>query len=50
MEHPGHDFRFRGKTSNRAEFPCLSAGEKFNGLLDQLDRVLAAHQGEQQPP
>ena len=20
MEHPGHDFRFRGKPSNRAEF------------------------------
>jgi hypothetical protein len=26
MEHPGHHFRFRGKTSNRAEFPCIRIG------------------------
>ena len=28
MERPGHDFRLRGKTSYRAEFPCIRADEE----------------------
>jgi hypothetical protein len=39
MEHPGHDFRFRGKTSNRAEFSNFLAYESDEKRAIELVRT-----------
>jgi hypothetical protein len=44
MEHPGHDFRFGGKTSSRAEFLAYESDEKR--AIETVRKRVPVNEGE----
>jgi hypothetical protein len=44
MEHPGHDFRFRGKPSNRAEFSCIRSDKER--AIELVRKRVPVNEGE----
>ena len=45
MEHPGHDFRFRGKPSNRAEFSCIRIRDEKRAI-ELVRKRVPVNEGE----